>query len=176
MNRFHASSIEKAKELMDIENSWEHFRNSWLDSDIEIMSAIAPIHRQILKGRVDVNEFADRANRELAEKFPDVYMSFYGLKKAIEFLKSKEIQWWHHSGSKLTRNIEDYTLDGIVEGNTLVDNGYGYAYYRGRVIGVDAGFNNVFQTVGVFVEVEHEPHGQVINHPFEAMYDIELLN
>lgn len=177
MQRFlHNSGGNLESGALAIVSAWDRLHTAWRKNDAEIFAAVGYVNKEINKKIYGPGHFSVKAEEALAERVPEAFIAVNGLRKAITFLDGRDIQWWHHQGPKPVRRMEAAMIEGIVEGNTLVEDGHSYGRFEGTVLGSEVGFNNVFQSIGVWVGVAHsEPVTFKIQHPFEAMYGIELV-
>lgn len=177
MRRFIESGVSNIDNgALNVVQAWDQLHAAWLSCDLEILSILRSVNKSIIKGTIGQNLFAIKAEEALAEQAPDAFNAVNGLRKAITFLDGKDIQWWHLLGPKPVRRMESDIIEGIVEGYSMVENGYAYGRCEGKVLGSEVGFNNVFLNMGIWLEVEHStPSPYKIRHPFEAMFGIEFI-
>ncbi len=178
MNKFISPCGHSLEEgAITISYAWNTLHETWKEKETEIFKVTRSVDRAINNKLYPPAHFSVNAEKALAEIAPEVFCAINAFRNAITFLDGRDIDWWHFQGAKPVRRMEPDMIEGIVEGNTLIDDGYSYGRFSGRVLGSEVGFNNIFQNMGVWVEIEHtEPSQFKIRHPFEAMYGIELIS
>jgi hypothetical protein len=158
-----------------ITQAWSVLNDAWRQDNAPVQAVLGDVNRRIDRRELSARHFAIEAELAVSIGAPQVFEAINGLRNAMTYLDDNTIAWWHCYGPKPVRRLEPDLLEGIVVGDSMVEDGYAYSRLQGRVLGSEVGFSNVFQDMGVWVEVEHYAERPYkVYHAFQSMFGIEI--
>ncbi|MDO8336452.1 MAG: hypothetical protein Q7T74_06780 [Candidatus Saccharibacteria bacterium] len=131
--------------------------------------------RTSIRPRKRIQQFVDGVNGAVTEQLPGLTLAMDGLRSALTQLQGQPIGWWQDQGPMPDNRLDNELLDGIIRGDTLVEDDNRYYRFGGEVVGSVVQFNKTPRDFGAWIQVADNTNPAIlILHSFDAMYGIHI--